>query len=106
MYEMLIGLNVTDDAVYDRYRENMKPILHRYGGDFRYDFRVGEVLKSETAEPINRLFLLVFPDQAARAAFFTDEEYVAVRTEFFDASVGAVTVISEVTREVSRSDRD
>ncbi|EAR61344.1 hypothetical protein MED92_11474 [Oceanospirillum sp. MED92] len=46
MYEMLVGLEVTDDQIYQSYREAMRPILEFYGGEFGYDFRVSEVLKN------------------------------------------------------------
>jgi uncharacterized protein (DUF1330 family) len=52
-YEMLVGLNVLDDHMYQEYRNAMKPILAAYGGRFSYDFKVSEVLLSETSREIN-----------------------------------------------------
>ena len=69
-FEHLVGLHVTDDESYSRYRAGMTPILAEFGGVFRYDFRGGEVLKSETPEPINRVFVLSFPSQDAAERFF------------------------------------
>jgi len=45
--EYLIGLYVTDDEMYKKYRTAMYPLLQKYGGDFGYDFKIAEVLKSE-----------------------------------------------------------
>ena len=76
-YEMLVGLYVTDDERYSRYREAMTPILEGYGGSFRYDFTIGEVLKSESAQPINRLFILTFPDVRSKDGFFASGDQLA-----------------------------
>jgi uncharacterized protein (DUF1330 family) len=97
-FEFLVGLQVSDDAAYDRYRAAMKPILERFGGGFRYDFRVAEVLRSETEAPINRVFTIHFRDEAASEAFFSDPEYLVVRDEHFAPSVAATTIISRYAR--------
>ena len=97
-YEFLVGLNVTDDASYTRYRAGMTPILEECGGSFRYDFRVGEVLKNEDGQPINRLFVITFPDRATSESFFADPNYLAVRSEFFGPAVESTTIISAYER--------
>ncbi len=97
-HETLVGLHVTDDEMYSRYRAGMTPILTTYGGFFRYDFRIGEVLKSETQEDINRLFVLSVPDREARDAFFSNEEYLEVRRQFFEPAVQAATMLAEYER--------
>jgi uncharacterized protein (DUF1330 family) len=94
-FEMLVGLDVVDDDMYARYRGAIAPILKRYGGGFRYDFRVSETLKSEVRHRINRVFTIFFADEAARDAFFADGEYKAVRAEFFVGSVNAMAVLAE-----------
>lgn len=94
-FELLIGLNVTDEETYRRYRAGMTPILAAHGGSFRYDFRIGETLRSETSDTINRVFVLRFPDQATSERFFSNEGYKQVRATFFDASVASVTQIAK-----------
>ena len=42
MYELLIGLHVTDNDMYQQSREGMMPILFKMGGGFRYDFTIEE----------------------------------------------------------------
>ena len=93
-YERIMALEVTDDAVYQQYRQHMMPILHSYGGSFGYDFKVSEVLKSKSAAPINRVFTIDFPSKEVMERFFSDPDYLAVKAKFFEASVGAVTTIS------------
>ena len=55
---MLVGLNVTDDFQDQEYRKSKMPILHAHGGDFGYDFKVSEVLLSQTDSKINRVFTI------------------------------------------------
>ncbi len=58
-YEILVGLKVTNDEIYQAYRDAMTPILAKYGGHFCYDFKVAEVLKAEQGEEIKVLLLLL-----------------------------------------------
>lgn len=98
--ELLVGLNIVDETGYARYREGIAPILEKYGGGFRYDFRIDETLKAATEAPINRLFTIYFADQAALDGFFTDAEYQKVRGEHFEAAVDAMTVIAAYDVEI------
>ncbi len=92
--EMLVGLNVTNDEAYSAYRAEMAPILDLHGGSFGYDFKVAEVLKSESEAPINRVFTIRFPDDSSMSAFFTNEEYLEVKVRHFDRSVSDTVIIS------------
>ncbi|MFT5593984.1 MAG: hypothetical protein ACI8SR_002371 [Oceanicoccus sp.] len=93
-YERIMGINVSDDAEYQRYREGMMPILHSYGGAFGFDFKVSEVLLSKTSDDINRVFTIDFPSKEVMDAFFSCDEYLAVKKQYFDQSVSSKTVIS------------
>ena len=99
VYEMLVGLHVTNDEVYQDYREEMTPILLEFGGGFGYDFKISEVLKSQTDKEINRVFTIYFPDKEAMQQFFSAESYRTVKAEFFASSVASTTVIAEYSRE-------
>ena len=94
-HEILLGLQVADEALYARYREAMAPLLAQAGGAFRFDFKIAAALKKETEAPINRVFAIRFPDTASKECFFSDPTYLAVRERFFPVSVEAVTVLSE-----------
>lgn len=97
-YEMLVGLHVSDDATYTQYREAMAPILKRFGGGFRYDFKIAEVLKKETENPINRVFTIYFDNETSKDGFFSDPEYKKAKERFFEKSVKATTIIAEYVR--------
>ena len=91
---MLVGLYVTDDKKYQEYRENMKPILSEYGGGFNYDFKVSEVLLSESDNDINRVFIIHFPDRGTKDSFFSDTKYLEVKKQYYKGSVQNTTVLS------------
>jgi len=95
---MLVGLQVVNEAGYQSYRDDMTPILESYGGEFCYDFKVSEVLKSKTKAPINRLFTISFPDQDSRDSFFSNDEYLKVRKRHFEKSVTDTTIIATYER--------
>lgn len=98
MYEMLVGLAVKDDHLYNQYRIAMKPILSQYGGDFGYDLTVADMLKSQVDAPMNRVFTINFPCEAQCNDFFTDEEYFKVKQEYFDRSVESITIMATYTK--------
>lgn len=98
MIEMLVGLNVTNDGDYTKYREGMTPLLNSIGGGFRYDFKIAEVLKSESPNKINRLFAIYFPSEEKMNAFFSDSEYLKFKQQFFSKSVETTTIISTYKR--------
>ena len=93
--EYLTVLNVTDDDLYQEYRTAMSPILEKYGGGFGYDLKIAETLKSEIETPINRVFTMHFPSDEASGAFFNDEEYLKVRSRYFDRSVSFLAIVSK-----------
>lgn len=93
-FERIMGIEVTNEDEYQLYRENMMPILHSFGGSFGFDFKINEVLKSKTDNAINRVFTLDFPSKQVMEAFFTNDEYLAVKEKYFLNSVNSVTTIS------------
>lgn len=99
--EVLVGLDVGDDKAYADYREAMKPILASFGGGFGYDFRVAEVLKSESQVEINRVFTIRFPDSATMDAFFSDAAYLQAKRAFFEPSVRGTQIIAQYIVEPS-----
>ena len=98
MYEMMVGLYVIDDEAYTNYRKDMKPLLEKREGGFRYDFKVSEVLKNEEGRPINRVFVIYFGSKELMDNFFSDPEYKVVREKHFESSVEHTTIISEYDR--------
>ncbi|WDE07888.1 DUF1330 domain-containing protein [Thalassomonas viridans] len=98
-YELLVGLEVTDDDIYQAYRQAMKPILASYGGGFGVDFRVSEVLLPEAEPNINRVFTIYFRDEAAKNDFFTDSDYLEVKEKYFESSVAGTSIFASYGRD-------
>ena len=94
-FEMLVGLFVKDDEMYQKYREKMKPILESYGGGFSSDFKIAEVLKKPSEELINRVFTIYFKDENSKDQFFSNEEYLKIKERYYNPSVQSATLISE-----------
>jgi uncharacterized protein (DUF1330 family) len=93
-YEMLVGLKIKDPDLYQSYREAMGPILKAYGGGFRYDFWIRETLKSESSDPIDRVFAIYFQDKPGMEEFFANPDYLMAKKKFFEESVESTTIIA------------
>ncbi|MCT8333868.1 DUF1330 domain-containing protein [Leptospira sp. 85282-16] len=96
--ETIVGLQVKDDELYSKYRSEMKYLLEKYEGGFRYDFKIQETLKSETDNSINRVFLIYFKNKEIKLSFFADPEYKKIRETYFVPSVESTTQIAEYER--------
>ena len=97
-FETIVALNIADDITYQHYRLAIAPLLEQFGGGFRYDFRVSQVLKSESDHDINRVFVIYFRDRSAANAFFANPDYVAIKNQFFERSVTSTTIIAAYDR--------
>ncbi|MBM9546626.1 DUF1330 domain-containing protein [Leptospira sp. 201903074] len=97
-YETVVGLQVSNDELYSNYRKAMTPLLLKYEGGFRYDFKIQETLISEDSKQINRLFLIFFRTKELKDLFFKDPEYLKIRETFFTPSVETSTILSEYER--------
>lgn len=93
-FEILVGLMVTDEKIYQAYRDAMAPILAQYGGYFCYDFKVSDVLKAQNDEKMNRVFTLNFPSELNKDTFFSDDGYQVIKTQFFEKSVADVYILA------------
>jgi len=94
-HDILVALDVSDEAMYQQYRDEMAPMLRVHGGKFRHDFRVSDTLHSEAGESFNRVFVLSFPDAAAAEAFFQDPDYLLVRERYFKPSVQQAAILAQ-----------
>lgn len=91
-HETLVALRVSDQDGYDRYRAAMTPLLEAVGGFFRADFRVSEALVADDPGT-NRVFVISFPDEAVKDAFFSDAEYGRIKARHFEGSVASVSIL-------------
>lgn len=84
--ELLVGLELSDTALYAEYRRAMTPLLNQHQGDFGYDFVVQQTLKPE-GSLINRVFTIHFASQQLMESFFSHPEYLQIKKTFFEKSV-------------------
>lgn len=94
MYQVLVSLNVSDQDKYTAYRQGMKPILHKLGGGFIYDFHVSETLKSPENKSYNRVFIISFPSEEISKEFFGNSEYQKIKEELFVPAVEYTNIIA------------
>lgn len=97
-FEMIVGLTVTNETDYARYREEMTPILQSHGGGFRFDFKIAEVLASEANHEINRVFAIYFKDREHKERFFGDNRYMEIRAKYLEKALNGRTLIAEYSR--------
>ena len=94
-FERVAALSIVDQDVYAEYRTAIRPLLDELGADFRFDFAVSQVLRGDDAKHTNRVFVLRFPDRAAKVRFFGDPRYAKIKQHLFDPSVASIVVIAE-----------
>jgi len=95
MFEIIVGLLVVDHERYAQYRTEIAPLLEAAGGRFRFDFEIARTLKREAEHDINRLFVLQFPDRAAKERFFSDTQYREIRGRLYQSAVKSTSMIAE-----------
>ncbi len=74
---ILVDLEVTDPAGFEDYRQQVPATLARYGG--RYIVRGGQSETLEGSWTPKRVVVLEFPDRAAAKAWWSSQEYAALK---------------------------
>ncbi|BBN82503.1 hypothetical protein PA25_24880 [Pseudoalteromonas sp. A25] len=92
-FEMLVALQVSDQAQYSRYRAAMAPILNDKGGFFSADFEVSQVLSAQIDQQINRVFTINFENEQVADEFFNDARYLNAKSQFFESSVSNTLIL-------------
>lgn len=91
--ELLVGLELSDTALYAEYRRAMTPLLQQHQGDFGYDFIVQQTLKPADSL-INRVFTIYFASQQLMDDFFSHPEYLQIKARFFEKAVNATHILA------------
>lgn len=95
MLDILVGLNISDEETYKKYRLEMIPLLHNIGGKFKYDFSIKETLINHSENEINRVFIISFPNLKSKEEFFSNPDYVLIKEKYFNSSVLSTTIMLE-----------
>ena len=88
---IVVQINVTDPATYERYKELAPPSISKYGG--RYIVRGGRSEILEGGWQPSRLVILEFPDMERAKAWWASPEYAEAKALRIEASDSEMLVI-------------
>ena len=88
---LIANLDIQDQPTFQRYREQVLPLIARYGG--RYIIRGGEVEELEGHLGLRRLIVLEFPSVEAARAFYDSPEYQPVKAIRLQSASSDVALI-------------
>lgn len=91
---VLVDMQVTDPAAYERYRELSGPAVAAYGGRFIVRGGATEVLEGDRVP--NRVVVLEFPDADTARTWYDSPEYRAARAARADCAVGSFVLVEGV----------
>lgn len=70
---ILAQIRITDPALFERYREDLVPLVDRMGGRLRIANGAVEVLAGDPTTA--RVMLIGFPSRASASSFYDSPEY-------------------------------
>jgi uncharacterized protein (DUF1330 family) len=88
---LIANLDIQDQPTFQRYREEVVPLIQKYGG--RYIIRGGEVEDLEGHLGLKRLIVLEFPSLDAARAFYNSPEYQPVKAIRLQSAASEVALI-------------
>lgn len=89
---LIANLDIQDQPTFQRYREEVMPLIARYGG--RYIVRGGEVQEVEGHLGLKRLVVLEFPNLEAARAFYDSPDYQPVKALRLQSAVSDVALVA------------
>ncbi len=88
---LIANLDVQDQPTFQRYREEVVPLITKYGG--RYLIRGGEVQELEGHLGLKRLIVLEFPTLEAARAFYDSPEYQPIKVIRLQSTTSDVALV-------------
>jgi uncharacterized protein (DUF1330 family) len=88
---LIANLDIHDQPTFQRYREEVVPLIARYGG--RYIVRGGEVESLEGDLGFKQLIVLEFPTLDAARAFYHSPEYQPVKAIRLRSAASEVALV-------------
>ncbi len=88
---LIANLDIHDQPTFQRYREEVVPLIAKYGG--RYIIRGGEVDTLEGHLGLKRLIVLEFPSVEAARAFYESPEYQPVKAVRLQSTTSDVALV-------------
>ena len=89
---LVVDVKIDDVEAYGKYKEKVKPLIERYGGE--YLSRGGEidVLENELLEP-TRMVLVKFPDNESSINWYNCDEYHELKKIRIDNATSTSLII-------------
>lgn len=91
---VIVDIDVTDPAAYERYKALAAPAVAQYGGTYIVRGGAAEVLEGDRVP--NRTVILEFPDVASARNWYHSPEYTAAREERAGAATGSLILAEGV----------
>jgi uncharacterized protein (DUF1330 family) len=88
---IIVNLDVHDPALFDKYREQVPPIIAAHGG--RYIIRGAKPDHVEGKLPFKRLVVLEFPSVEAARKFYDCAEYQPVKKLRLDSARSDIAIV-------------
>jgi uncharacterized protein (DUF1330 family) len=88
---IVVNLDVHDPALFDKYREQVPPIIAAHGG--RYIIRGAKLDHVEGKLPVKRLVVLEFPSVEAARKFYDCAEYQPVKKLRKDSARSDIAIV-------------
>ena len=88
---IVVNLDVHDPALFDKYREQVPPIIAAHGG--RYIIRGAKLDHVEGKLPFKRLVVLEFPSVEAARGFYDSPEYQPVKKLRTDSARSDIAIV-------------
>jgi uncharacterized protein (DUF1330 family) len=89
---MIFNEQITDQSMFDQYRQQAGPLIARYGG--RFLVRGGGVTTLEGDPEFHRVVVVEFDDMAAARRFYDSDEYKPLITLRQSASTGYAAILN------------
>ncbi len=75
---IIADTNISNPEAYEEYKKLAKPIVEKFGGNYRVRGGELDIIESDLWKP-NRIVIIEFPDMASARAFADSEEYAPVK---------------------------
>jgi len=84
--KLMFALQINDPQGYQLYREGIAPVMEELGVTVLEEYEVSRVIKTQSNEKtLNRVAIFQFPSEAIKTQFFSNTQYLAVKS-LFEAS--------------------
>ena len=94
MEKLVFALKVTDEKMYQTYRNAIAPIMARLNIQVIKEYNIAEVLHSDhQQDQVSRLAVFGFPTNNSKLVFFNDPDYLKAKSLFNASTANFIKII-------------